>query len=324
MPTVSVILPTYNAAPYVQEAVESVLTQTFNDFELLVIDDGSTDGTVDTVRGFNDERIELIHRDGSGITGALNHGITEASGTYIARQDGDDRSAPERFEMQVEFLERNPDVGLVGTATDIIDESGRVVDRRHVLEHPSVDDLLEHNHYVHGSVMMRRNAVEAVGGYDETFEYTEDYDLWLRIADEYAVRNIDEFLYALRLRSDSIYGSELFEVKLWELFAKKRFTEDIDDELRARIDSRGDVTPLYESLSHSEQTNLHREVGKELLRYHESESAREHLSEAFSRDRSISTAGLYALSYCPPAIENVVERAYRRMLNRSLRKRNQS
>lgn len=324
MPTVSVILPTYNATPYVEEAVESVLAQTFEDFELLVIDDGSTDGTVEAVRRFDDERLELIHRDGNGITGALNRGITEASGTYIARQDGDDHSARERFETQVEFLDGNSDVGLVGTATDIIDESGRIVDRRHVLERPSVDDLLEHNHYVHGSVMMRRDAVEAVGGYDETFEYTEDYDLWLRIADEYAVRNIDELLYALRLRSDSIYGSELFEVKLWELFAKKRFTGDIDGKLRARIDSRGDVTTLYESLSHSEQTRLHREVGTELLRYHESESAREHLSEAFSRRRSPVTAGLYALSYFPPAVENVVERAYRRLLNRSLRKRNQS
>lgn len=318
MPTVSVVLPTYNATPYVGAAVESVLKQTFEDFELLIVDDGSSDGTVEIVESFEDDRIELIHREGKGITGALNRGLSEADGTFVARQDGDDLSHPERFETQVAFLKANPNVGLVGTATEIIDESGAIIDRRHVLESPSIEDLLEQNHYIHGSVMMRRKAVEAIGRYDETFEYTEDYDLWLRIAAQYDIRNIDEFLYRLRLLSESIYGSELFEVKLWELFAKKRFTGNIDTDLQRRIEEAGDVTPLYDALPRRETMRLHREVGQELLRYHEFEAARSHLREALARGGGVRTSGLYALSFLPVGVENAVERAYRRFLNRAV------
>lgn len=315
MPTISVILPTYNATPYVDTAVESVLKQTFEDFELLVVDDGSTDGTVEMIEGFEDDRIEIIHRDGKGITEALNRGLAEADGTFVARQDGDDFSHPERFETQVGFLKTNPNVGLVGTATEIIDESGATVDRRQVLEAPSIDDLLKQNHYIHGSVMMRRDAVEAVGRYDKTFEYTEDYDLWLRIAAQYDVRNVDEFLYRLRLLSESIYGSELFEVKLWELFAKKRFTGDIDADLQRRIQEVGDITPLYDALARCETMQLHQEVGRELLRYHEFEAARSHLRKALDRGGGVRAAGLYALSFLPGGVENAVERTYRRFLN---------
>lgn len=325
MPTVSVVLPTYDAAPYVEEALQSLVEQRYGDFEVIVVDDGSTDGTLDIVEGFDDDRIRIVRRSDTGITGALNRGIAEAEGKYIARQDGDDVSHPDRLRQQVLYLESNPEVGLVGTATEIVDESGRVVDRRQVLERPTVDRLLSKNRYVHGSVVMRSDVVESVGGYDETFQYTEDYDLWLRIANEYPVRNIDEYLYRLRLRPDSIYGSELFDVKLWELFARKRFRGTLDTDLRSRIESDGDVTPLYESLGRDEQATLHREVGQELLRYHERDAARDHLRHALSsgsyRNRLLAT-GLFALSYCPDAVEKSVERAYRRVLNRRIEARN--
>lgn len=322
MTTVSIVMPTYNAAPHIGDATQSILSQSYRDFELIIVDDGSTDGTLDIIDSFDDKRITLINRSGSGITGALNRGLREASGKYIARQDGDDISHPDRLEKQVSFLKEHPKVALVGTASKIIDENGRLIDKRHVLRQPTIDDLVQKNRFIHGSVMMRRDAVESVGGYDETFKYTEDYDLWLRIAEKHPVRNIDEFLYNLRLLNTSIYGSELFEVKLWELFARKRFKNDLDKEITSEIADIGDVSKLYSTLDESEKAELHRAVGQELLRYHEFTEARKHLHESKSLKWQIQTELLTSLSYLPPTVEDLIERMYRTGLNIKIKIRN--
>lgn len=202
VPAVSVVLPLYNCPDYIGEAVESILAQTFQDFELIVIDDGSTDGTPDVVRQYSDPRIRLITQANRGLAATLNRGIELARGRYIARQDQDDRSMPERLAKQVAFLDTHDDCALVGTWAEIWRDN-RKTERSHA---PPSDDaelkflLLLNNAFVHSSVMIRKSALDRVGAYstDRARQPPEDFELWSRIAREFDVANLPEVLHVYR------------------------------------------------------------------------------------------------------------------------------
>lgn len=164
-PKVSVVMATYNAREYLREAIESILNQTFKDFEFLIIDDGSTDDTVEIIKGYKDPRIVLCQRKHQGLIATLNYGIKVARGKYIARMDADDISEPKRFELEVRFLDGHQDYALVGTTTQIIDLQGRTLDvSAEPLHHEEiVRGLLVRNVLAHGSVMMRKDVVRKVG-----------------------------------------------------------------------------------------------------------------------------------------------------------------
>ena len=322
-PVVSVILPTLNDAEYVAKAIESVISQTYTDFEIIVVDDGSTDGTIEYLNDHPDDRIELIVRqEESGITSAINRGIRESQGKFIARHDADDWSDDERLEKQVAYLDRNSEVVLVGTGAYLVDEGGIIQSQRRVLESPSLDDLINHNEFVHGSVMMRKAVLESVGGYDEWFHTTEDYDLWLRLAEEYEVRNIDEPLYYFRQHDESLYGSNLEELKLYHLLAVRRVTSGIDDEIRSLIDEEG-IDALRDRLTESEKRWFHTELAREFLRYGDLRSGREHVVKALRLDPvSVSLPGMLLLSMTTPSIAKAAARAYRRLINMMIGLRN--
>ena len=206
-PEVTVLMSVYNGEKYLREAIDSILNQTFENFEFLIINDGSTDGTADTLQSYNDPRIKIINNEKNiGLTKSLNRGLKIARGEYIARQDADDVSMPERLEKEVNFLNQNRNIGLVGTYSLRINEKGNVL---HVAR-PLNDDrelkekLLIGNQFGHGSVMFRRECIEKVGSYREEFKSSQDYDLWLRIADFFDVANIPELLYKWRLNVNSI------------------------------------------------------------------------------------------------------------------------
>lgn len=201
-PIVSVILPAYNCPKYIGAAIESILAQTLQDFELLVIDDGSSDETPEIVRGYSDSRIRLVVQANIGLAGTLNRGIGLARGMYIARQDQDDRSLPERLAKQVAFLDAHPECALVGTWAEIWYERTKS-ERIHA--HPAGDAelkvfLLLNNPFVHSSVMLRKAALDSVGGYstDPARQPPEDYELWSRIARDYDVANLPELLHVYR------------------------------------------------------------------------------------------------------------------------------
>jgi glycosyltransferase involved in cell wall biosynthesis len=201
-PVVSVILPIYNCPRYVGQAVESILAQTYADFELIVIDDGSEDETPEVVRRYTDPRVRLVTQANKGLAGALNRGIELARGRYIGRQDQDDFSFPERLAKQVAYLTAHPACALVGTWAEIWDEDERT-ERIHA--HPSDSGdlkfrLLLDNPFVHSSVMIRRAALDRVGVYstDPGRQPPEDYELWSRIAREFDVANIPEVLHVYR------------------------------------------------------------------------------------------------------------------------------
>lgn len=230
-PIVSVILPVRNAARTIDDALNSVLAQTFQDFEVIGIDDGSTDGSGDLLRraAQRDSRVRVVSNLGRGITAALNRGIALAAGRFIARQDADDISMPERFAHQVDRLERHSRLCAVGTGTIAIDEAGHPIGRLRVGSGPAtVRDGLRNARMtpVHGSMMMRRECLCAVGGYREAFVACQDFDLWLRLTERYEIDNVTDPLYHWRLTSSSMYGSrrrtQLLYCGIALAFAKER------------------------------------------------------------------------------------------------------
>jgi glycosyltransferase involved in cell wall biosynthesis len=209
-PKITVLMPVYNCELYIKEAIDSILNQTFDDFEFLIIDDASTDETVGIIKEYNDLRIKLIVKPiNTGYTNSLNYGLTVARGAYIARMDGDDISLPERFAKQVAFLDANPDVALCGTLYQIL---GSDTICNHPLSHEEIKVKLISGCYIaHPTVMIRRAALELHNlRYDPNMEPAEDYDLWSRMVFLEKVANIGKVLLYYRIHSaqTSIIRSE--------------------------------------------------------------------------------------------------------------------
>lgn len=209
MPRASVLLPVYNGAPYLRESIDSILSQSFTDFELLVLNDGSSDSSAEIVREYSDRRIRYFEHQNVGLPATLNKGLALAEGEVIFRQDQDDVSLPKRIATQMDFLDRNPGVVLVGTWAVIIDERGRPVGRMHC--HPRgttalrVESLVD-SPFVHSSVAMRRDVVLALGGYatDKMRQPPEDYELWSRLLRTCQAANIAQPLVLYREVSNSM------------------------------------------------------------------------------------------------------------------------
>jgi glycosyltransferase involved in cell wall biosynthesis len=201
-PRVSVVLAARNEEAAIGGAVESILAQTLGDWELIVVDDGSSDRTADIVAGYGDERITVLRRRPSGLPASLNAGLRAARGPLIARQDADDRSLPQRLERQVDFLDQRPDVIVLGSRWIEVDSKGRRRrPRARVVTGDLTQRLVGFNPITHATAIFRRDAVLALGGYDESLPYAADYDLWLRVAASGAlVWNLDVEL-AVRMMS---------------------------------------------------------------------------------------------------------------------------
>jgi glycosyltransferase involved in cell wall biosynthesis len=202
IPLISVILPVYNGAAYLRDAIDSILAQTFRKFELIVIDDGSTDSSMDILQQYTDDRIRLFSHPNQGLAATLNCGIELTRGRYVARQDQDDISRPERFTQQIAYLESHPACALLGTWAEI--KQARKFSRmfhRHPTDNATLQfELLFNNPFVHSSVMIRKAALENVGVYstDPTRQPPEDYELWSRIARHYEVANLPKILQIYR------------------------------------------------------------------------------------------------------------------------------
>lgn len=201
-PLVSVLLPVYNGAPYLHAALESVFSQTFDDFEVIAINDGSRDSSGDILRSVADPRLRYFEQANQGLAATLNRAIHEARGLYLARQDQDDLSRPDRFAKQVAYLDEHPEYGLLGTWAEIWVENvpGARAHRHPTENHEIQFELLFDNPFVHSSVMFRRSLVETIGGYstDRSRQPPEDYELWSRMARHCRVANLPELLQVYR------------------------------------------------------------------------------------------------------------------------------
>ncbi|MBW4618436.1 MAG: glycosyltransferase [Cyanosarcina radialis HA8281-LM2] len=219
VPKISVVMPVYNCERYLREAVESVLNQSFTDFEFVIINDASTDSTDEILAEFarQDERIIILeNQENLGLTGSLNKGIDRARGEYIARQDADDISLPERLKKQVALLDSNSEVVLVSCNIEKINAEGKpfAIMERACPANLVAWYLLFYNRLSgHSQVMFRRKTVNMLGGYSKKYPYCEDYELWCRLAGVGIVRILPEVLLQQRFHSTSVSAKKQAEQK---------------------------------------------------------------------------------------------------------------
>ena len=201
----------YNGEKYLREAIDSILNQTFKDFEFLIINDGSTDSTAEILQSYQDPRIRVINNEKNiGLTKSLNKGLKLAKGEYIARMDADDISMPERLQEQVDMLEQKSGLGVVGTRHCVIDEKGNIKSEAKNYGNPVILrwKLLFNNVFTHSSVMMRKKAYEDSGGYNPEFEASQDYDLWSRIVKKWQIGLVPKILCHWRKRVEHSITTE--------------------------------------------------------------------------------------------------------------------
>jgi glycosyltransferase involved in cell wall biosynthesis len=205
MPKVTVLMSVYNGQQYLREAIESILSQTFKDFEFLIIDDHSADESVSIIESYGDKRIRLIKNDKNlGLAASLNKGISLAKGEYIARMDHDDISLPNRLEEQVRYMDEHFEIGVCGAWFVFCGDTLSVV-VRHPTEHAEIKaELFWRNVIAHPTVMMRKSVFLENGLlYNESFDKAQDYDLWVRAAQKIQLANIPQVLLRYRVHSES-------------------------------------------------------------------------------------------------------------------------
>lgn len=211
LPYLTILMPAYNTEPFIGEAIHSVLAQEYQDYELLIIDDGSTDRTLDIIHSCQDDRIRVITQLHQGICVALNRGLAEARGQYIARFDADDICLPGRLSRQVEFLDAHPSYVICGGNAEYISETGEHLFhyRCPAYEHEDIMQVLyTHCPFIHSAVMYRRDAVCMAGGYPLEAHNFEDYLLWTRLSAFGFYHNLQEPLIKVRFNPASVTMDE--------------------------------------------------------------------------------------------------------------------
>jgi len=222
-PEISVLMPAYNAEAYIAVAIQSVLDQAFQNFELIIIDDGSTDRTREIISSFTDRRIRLIvNKKNTGLSSVRNQAVRESSSELIAFLDSDDIALPKRLAVQKKFLDHHPNIGLLGTAVALINEKGEktgVLWKSTLQSNEVPVALLFHNQFAQSSVMLRKDCLPG-DVYREGYAPAEDYDLWVRIAKETPSQNLPNTLtlYRVHIRGSSYTQKEKQEVALKQIY----------------------------------------------------------------------------------------------------------
>lgn len=243
-PLVSVLMPVYNAEQYLKPALDSILCQTFSDFELIAINDGSTDSSGDILDEYQkaDPRIVVVHRENKGLVATLNEAIDLSRGTYLARQDSDDLSFSKRFEKQVEILDAQPRTVLVTGSFEVFDEDDEYL-YREILPEKNEDiarAMYLRNPIGHSSVMFRKDTCLLVGKYSDTVGPTEDYELWCRLASEGDFHALESAVFRWRVNTKGITSTKNAEqVAIMRRHLKQRWQQRLPGvistkQLRAR------------------------------------------------------------------------------------------
>jgi glycosyltransferase involved in cell wall biosynthesis len=207
MPKISVVMSVYNGEKYVHDSVESIIHQSERDIEFIIINDGSTDKSLEILREFQkkDTRIRLISRENRGLISSLNEGVSVAKGEYIARMDVDDISHEKRLKEQYDYMKEN-DLAVCGTWAKGINNKGDIVADMNYC--PATKEIkfftLLHNPFIHSTVMFKREVFEYVGGYNSFFKHVEDYELWTRLIFKYKTGNLQKYLLSYRLHDEQI------------------------------------------------------------------------------------------------------------------------
>lgn len=233
---ISVIMSVYNGMPYLSEAVESILAQTYKNFEFIIVDDASTDGTWQYLTDLRDSRVKLIkNKKNLGLAKSLNIALRQAQGDYIARMDADDISLPERLETQLKFMKDNPQIDICGTWANKINENGKIIgEKKYPINDIAIKRLLAWEpSIIHPTIMAKTSFFKELNYYDPKFDFAEEYELLMRAKKNYKMANISQKLL------------------LWRLWDKRRSrkmmhrVDRVDLEIKWQAFKRDDFGPLY-------------------------------------------------------------------------------
>lgn len=227
VPKISVVMAVYNGIPYIEEAIKSILGQSYKNFELIIVNDASTDETLKYLKSLRDKRIIIINNSKNlGLAASLNNALEVARGEYIARMDADDISMPERLETQLKYLEEHPQITLCGCWADLIDEKGiKTGSKRYTTQPEKIKStLLNFPCIIHPTFFARRKFYIELKGYDSKFDFAEDYELLMRARNKFQMANINKTLFKWRLwdkrrsRQNMHYMDKIdFKIKLESL-----------------------------------------------------------------------------------------------------------
>ncbi len=205
---ISIVMAVYNGSDLLDQTLKSIGKQTYSNWELIIVDDGSNNSTVELIKKYmkKNSRIKLIRQSNQGQTKALNTGLKQVSGEFVARIDADDIMLPTRLDKQVKFLNEHPEIGLVGSSVNYCDESNK---HFFILTPPTthnelVSQLIRRNPFVHSSIMFRSKILDKVGLYNTRLKAAQDYDYWMRISQKFRVANIPEILVTIRKHDSNI------------------------------------------------------------------------------------------------------------------------
>ena len=307
-PSISIVMPAFNSERWLAQSIESIRVQSLSNFELIIVDDGSTDKTsqVAAAAAREDLRIRIACQDHRGIASALNHGISLAHAPIVARMDADDTAAPHRLKTQLAFLSAHPRVAAVGSWAYIVDELGdRIGELTPATDSNALQSQLpKQNPFIHSSMMLRIDAIRGVGGYRPVLDGAEDYDLWFRISERALLANIPEFLLSYRFhprpRDAAAVRRQLLSARLARLAATARresrpdFVETLEapldlDALQGRDELRA-TAELYQMLGrpadgHFTARNL-RTFGGTDLNHAERKAAQFWLKRSLAKQKS--------------------------------------
>ncbi len=249
----------YNGEKYLKDAINSILSQSFRDFEFIIINDASTDKTADILKSYADKRIKIINNVVNiGLTKSLNKGISEARGIYIARMDADDISLQQRFAIQKRFLDEHQEIACVGTMTEVIDNQNNKTGQKSVIN----DSREIHfrsilaNQIAHPTAMIRKEILNSVGNYNEDCYYAQDFELWSRICHSgFEITNIDKTLIRYRFHQESITQGGITKDKAYD-FVKKIIMNNISNYML--IDEN--QTTIFLNSFHKHQINTIKEL----------------------------------------------------------------
>jgi len=245
-PMLSVLMTVYNGEAYLKEAINSILVQSYQEFQFLILDDASTDRSREIVRSFRDSRIELVSLpENIGQTAALNQGLRMIEAAWVARIDQDDISFPQRLEKQMSYIQNNPDTALLGTWAELISANGTSLG---VVEKPErhgdiVRNLVKDNPFMHPTVVFQRKAALVLGGYPSEYSYSQDRILWIKFCRHYRVANIPHVLTKIRCHAaQATQNPQMSLIRYHEKlqllrFAQKQFNHsgEIQKECRTKI-----------------------------------------------------------------------------------------
>jgi glycosyltransferase involved in cell wall biosynthesis len=238
-PKVTVLMPAYNAERYIADAIRSVLEQTFTDFELLIVNDGSTDDTAKVIASFKDPRVMLLSQQNKGVSAALNLGLSHARAPYVARFDADDICYPDRLKIQYDFITSYPEYSVIGSAADYVDADGHYIFTHYPIAHLNEEiQQLKYSvcPFIHSSVLYKKELIISNGGYNEHAYTYEDHFLWVNILGNQKACNLSKALIKVRLNPESItvderWHSRKFRSIKYTSLRNKSITEEQGTEL---------------------------------------------------------------------------------------------